>query len=84
VNFPGPTRRSAGDCRPYADQTRYSSLGRLVAYTDRWPFGTDAKTLHQILLHARRFQPFLHGPVEAGERLALVEHAGALEFDKPV
>jgi hypothetical protein len=59
-------------------------LGRIVGLLDRWPFGTNTKALHQILLHARRFQPCLHAPVEAGERLALVEHAGALEFDKPV
>jgi hypothetical protein len=43
----GPVRTvvwqgSAGDCRPYADQTPFSSLGR-VGFPDKWPFGTDAE-----------------------------------------
>jgi len=27
AKFPGPTRRSAGDRRPYADQTGFETIG---------------------------------------------------------
>lgn len=45
AKFPGPTRRSAGDRCPYADQTRQCLLilvagrlhyGRVVAISDKW------------------------------------------------